>query len=296
MYDLEDMKKAVINPHLALRECNRIYHTKLWTRKFNPNGINVFEADWDTMIILDACRYDLFREQIAASLPGKLEKRQSRGSATPEFIRANFADQQLHDTIYISQNTWFLKLQDKIDVELYDFQLTPDRPITETTDAAITAIEESPNKRIVVHYIPPHHPFIGTTADEYLPSYEAQDNDLFEQIQRGQVSISDNRLWHAYKENLNRVLPEVERLLNYIDGKTVVTADHGELFGDICRPIPIADYGHHVGLYVDKLVSVPWFIHDSGKRRDISPGIPRPSPNVDPEIIDQRLHDLGYKV
>jgi hypothetical protein len=255
----------------------------------------VFAADWDTLIILDACRYDIFRDRVASTLPGDLRKQESRGAATPEFIRANFADRRLHDTIYVSQNTWFLKLEDRIDCELYEFQLTPDRPIAETTDTAITALEESPNKRLVVHYIPPHHPFVGPTADECFPSYEEQGNDLFERVQRGEVDISDTALRRAYKENLDRVLPEVERLLECIEGKTVVTADHGELLGDICRPVPVADYGHHVGLYVDELVSVPWLVYQSGERRDVCSGTPHPTSDVDSEAIDQRLRDLGYK-
>lgn len=38
----------------------------------------------------------------------------------------------------------------------------------------------------------------------------------------------------------------------------------GELLGDRCRPIPVTEYGHYHGLYMDELVKVPWHVHRTG--------------------------------
>jgi hypothetical protein len=283
MYGLADLKKAARNPHVALRECNRLYHRRLLTRPYNTDGV-----------VLDACRYDVFQER--ADLPGDLEKRKSRGAATPEFIRANFVDRDLHDLVYVSRNTWFLKLRDELGCEVFDFRLTSAQSPTETTEAALEAHAEYPDKRLLVHYLPPHHPFVGPTADERFPEYEAQADDLFERIQCGDLDISDAELRRAYAENLDRVLPEVERLLGELEGRTVVTADHGELLGDVTRPVPVREYGHHIGLYADELVEVPWLVHESGERREVVAETPTGREDIDEDVVDQRLHDLGYKV
>jgi hypothetical protein len=294
MYDLADLRKAVANPHVALRECNRLYHRRLFTRPYNTAGIDVFAADWDTLVILDACRYDTFRKR--ADLPGQLSKRESRGAATPEFVRANFRDKTLDDTVYIAQNSWFPKLRDTLDCTVFDFRHITDLSPETTTETALATLDEHPRKRLLVHYLPPHHPFIGPTARDHLPDVEAQSNDLFERIQRGDVDISDADLRQAYVENLDRVLPEVEQLLDELEGRTVVTADHGELLGDRTGPVPITDYGHHVGLYADELVEVPWLVHESGERREVVAETPTGREDIDENVVDQRLRDLGYKI
>lgn len=44
----------------------------------------LLKKDWDVCIILDACRYDVFKEIQNDYLEGKLEKRWSPGSMTLE--------------------------------------------------------------------------------------------------------------------------------------------------------------------------------------------------------------------
>lgn len=109
--------------------------------------------------------------------------------------------------------------------------------------------------------------------------------------------ISDGRLYRAYRENLEAVLPAVERLLSELDGRTVVTADHGQLFGERLFSIPIRKYGHPPGLYPEELVKVPWHVFDEGPRREIV-SEERPGKSSrdteDEELARERLRDLGY--
>ena len=60
------------------------------------------DADWDVLLILDACRFDLFSDVI--DIPGDLRRVHSLGSSTEEFLRANFANETLHDTVYVTAN------------------------------------------------------------------------------------------------------------------------------------------------------------------------------------------------
>lgn len=293
MYGFSELAEAIRHPHYLYREFNRLYHTRFWSRPYNPDGVSVFEEDWDTLVILDACRYDIFAERV--SLPGQLERRRSRGAATPEFIRANFDGRDLRDTVYVAHNNWFLKLRDELDTVVHAFYNEISESQQPLTERAIKAHKEHPNKRIIVHYLPPHHPFVGPTAAEHLPSYDDQSNDLFERIRTGEIDISDNLLRRTYAENLDRVVAEVEHLLEQIEGRTVVTSDHGELLGERCRPIPVREYGHHVGLYVPELVNIPWLVHESGERRVVTADEPIERQEIEEDVVNQRLRDLGYK-
>lgn len=119
MYSPSDVFNAIKDPIAATREVNRLCHTRGGRYRFNPAGTGIFELDWDVLIILDACRYDIFNE--LADLPGQTNYRYSLGSATYEFIPANFSDKKLHDTVYVSSNIWYLKLKDRINSEIFKF-------------------------------------------------------------------------------------------------------------------------------------------------------------------------------
>ena len=89
--------------------------------------------DWDTPIILDACRYDVFAD--VADLPGTTDARYSLAPATYEFVRANLSETRLADTIYLGAATWFLRLRDEIGAEVFKMvDLQPDEADIEWAD------------------------------------------------------------------------------------------------------------------------------------------------------------------
>jgi len=47
-------------------------------------GVKVVEEEWDYIIVLDACMYDIFED--VNWIDGKLESIISKGSGTPEWI------------------------------------------------------------------------------------------------------------------------------------------------------------------------------------------------------------------
>lgn len=91
-FSLQNIVRAVKNPQLVARELNRLYFTRFYTKPFNEDGVDVFTEDWDNLIILDACRYDMLE---SASIEGTLEHRISRGSNTVEFLFGNFTEKSL---------------------------------------------------------------------------------------------------------------------------------------------------------------------------------------------------------
>lgn len=292
---IDDLRRGIEYPHLFIRELNKYYYTKMGYWDYNVNGFSVTDAEWDNLIVLDACRYDVFQE---VDLRGETEARISRAGETPEFIKANFTGKQLHDTIVVTGNGWYLNLQEKYDYEFFDIYFPGNVRESEKqrkiTERAIEYANKYPNKRLLVHYIPPHHPYIGETASEHFPPFEEQSSDFFSRFRHDEWGISDSQLKKAYHENLQRAIPFVDELLETLGGRSVVTADHGEFLGERTWPIPIKEYGHFSGLYQDELVKVPWHIHDNGERRTIQSDDPNEY-SYDEEDIEQRLKELGYR-
>lgn len=303
MYSVEGIKKGLRNPRVLGQEINRLYHRRLRTRPYNPDGIDLFAADWDNLLILDACRHDLFESM--ADLPGSVEPVESRGASTREFLRANFDGQELLDTVYVTGSPMLYRHRDEVDVQFHDvINVWKDQGWNEEfktvlpetmTQAALDAAERYPNKRILVHYLQPHFPFIGPTGRQHFDLDSL--NFEWPAVPAGEVDVPVAVIQQAYEENLEEALPAVESALTALDGLTVVTADHGQVIGSRSFPLPMKSYGHPPGIYTRGLVEVPWHTYQNGPRRTITeeaPTVARDDADVDESLAQERLSELGY--
>jgi hypothetical protein len=107
----QSFNKLWNNPGLLPRTINQQYHRITTGDVFSP-GISIFERDWDNLILLDACRYDLFKNN--STLRGDLQAIKSRGTNTVQFLTANFSDRDLTDTVYITGNPQFKKIEQEL--------------------------------------------------------------------------------------------------------------------------------------------------------------------------------------
>ena len=298
MYTSRQLIRGIRNPREGLLEVWKLYHRKLRRR----GGVDVTEQDWDNLVILDACRYDLFAE--LNSIDGQLSSVISAGSHTGEFVVQNFADRQFADLVYVSANPQlqtndvtgnffaFVHLWE----DYWDKDLKTVLPDIVTREA-LAAEKQYPNKRLVVHYLQPHYPFIGETGRQIehrsvgaggVIAEDPEIASIWKQLKRGKVEKSTVR--NAYIENLNLVLPHVETLVENLDGKTVITADHGNAFGEW------GIYGHPSGVYFEPLVKVPWFVTPFTERKHIEAGDPITSTHHEQveDSVEQKLKHLGY--
>lgn len=311
MYSLSQIKTAVSQPRMALAEINRLLEQGPNIRTspaHNHEGIDILSADWDNLIILDACRFDTF-ERVASDLPGKLIKVESRASATNQFLRANFSGKELYDTVYVTANPQLYRIENGIyDVEPINVKFHKKRDVWQdnwheeyrtvmpevVTKAALEAVEQYPNKRLIVHYMQPHAPYVGETGVEELPTEYL---NFWSSFRDGKFDVSLETAKQAYRENLQLVLPDVSKLLSEFKGKTVVTADHGELLGDRDFPIPIRRFGHPSYTNIPSLVEVPWLVNEDNSRPEIIADTPeniQDNKDIDSGTVKQRLKDLGY--
>jgi hypothetical protein len=229
-------------------------------------GVEILSERWENLIILDACRYDEFREYFSSSgLMGRLEHRVSGGSSTPQFLRFNFKRPYYDDLVYVTANPWVDKLMEGrfhalVSVWKSGWDERNQTVMPETTFSyAVSAKLAHPRKRLIIHFIQPHHPFIGIN----FPRRKKVEPTLLSMrdLDYQQLIANDEELREAHKRNLEQAMPYVERLLKVLPGRTVVTSDHGEALGEWIHPlVPLRVYGHIDHIRIKSLVKVPWLI------------------------------------
>jgi hypothetical protein len=162
------------------------------------------------------------------------------------------------------------------------------------SDRAIEVAERFPDKRLIVHFIQPHYPFLGKTGQKIghrtisgdgIIEADRDQESVWRRLEAGEVD--KETVWNAYRENLEIAAPAAQRLTNCLTGKTVITSDHGNSFGRL------GVYGHPSQCYLQCLTRVPWLELDTETRRDITSEPPQT--RVKPDTgVTERLQDLGY--
>jgi hypothetical protein len=292
------------------------------------HGTYLLDETWDSLVVLDACRYDIFRDSIPGSnLHGTLSSRTSRATDTPPFLVMNFVDRKSDDIVYVSANPFADKfIKDRvyklISVWRTNWNEENDTVLPEAMyERTVEAAEKYPDKRIVAHFIQPHYPYIGHKELNVSKLLSARpeknqvkgggyrDTSFFtlcaKRIDAGAMKNTGKYL-EAYAENLRLVFPYLEKLVRILPGRTVITADHGEAFGEkINRLLPIRVYGHMPSMRIKSLTEVPWFVIEREQKiaeysTAISNAASNDSLNKEPfdggeeEELNRRLKSLGY--
>jgi len=341
-YNIENFKEATKNPDNFVGEISYILNQSLgkwYFRHKYGGGIDIMDEDWDTLIILDACRYDTFEEVV--DIEGELEYRISKGSSSEEFYLENFLNKHHFDTVYVTANPYgasicqksFYRMETTFtgDIEFHknkprvekvttsDGKTYLDRNIKNLRPKEVTALahevhNEHPDKRLIVHYMQPHKPYLSKHAEQLREDLAKEDNILFdrfhpvdkikEEKEAGKTIISDlmnatskgylsaEKLREIYVENLEIVLDYAKDFILEIDGKTVITSDHGELLGERRGG---KRFDHPGGVYAKELRKVPWFIIEDGSRREIIKENPVTHNDISEEVLSHQLELLGYK-
>jgi hypothetical protein len=202
-------------------------------------------------------------------------------TASPQLVGY---ESKLHEIVHVWESNW-------------DEELRTVRPES-VTRAALTAATEYPDKKLVIHYMQPHYPFIGPTGQELNTHatftgglQEREHLSIWELLSAGEVSEDEVRT--AYEENLELVLEHVIKMVNKLSGKTVITSDHGNLFGEYVSPLPIPLYGHPPNIPAENLAHVPLVELPFNSRRKTTASAPHEIESGI-ENVESRLEDLGY--
>lgn len=265
---------------------------------FIYKGVKVTEKKWDYLVILDACRYDFFKKY--NTLPGKLRKKWSVGSCTTEWFLNTFTEEKYQEIVYVSGNGFISKviLDREIEIDKKKFPKLISRfkseighnpffhleevcldgwneelktvPPKVITQRALRVIQKFPGKRMIIHYMQPHRPFIdsnlisqkgngNSTREEVLQAKGRR--NIFHALKKGKVKLEETK--KAYAKNLILVLKEVKKLIRKLEGRIILTSDHGNCFGEYGL------YGHPWGVKIRPLREIPWLIINTPKKNSL---------------------------
>jgi hypothetical protein len=285
-----EIYKGLKNPRRGIFELYRRIDQSI----FGNEAVAMVEEDWDTLIILDACRYDLLAETDPFDAP--VEKKTSPATYTKGFLKKTFDDGDFPETVFVSANPHFESINARFHkrISLWEEEwdeklgVTPPRAVTE---AAINTFERHPEKRLIVHYMQPHYPFIGDIGqrmkEQGIIHYKhSHGDDFWRQLKDETVDADMFR--KAYKQNLEVTIPHVQELIEMVPGKTIITSDHGNEFGRF------GIYGHPAWAYSRGLVTIPWVVLENNQRRTITPGRATEGPGKENSKVQERLAQLGY--
>lgn len=273
-------------------------------------GENVYDEEWDLLVVLDACRADLWNE-VAPDHDrfGPAETRTAVGGTSTEWLTETTAGADsaaLAETAYVTGNPYSTShvpdgafgLQDEVWRYAWDDDAgtIPARPVT---DRAIDTARKRGDEfdRTIVHYMQPHFPCVpdveGTSAGTEgiaLDRFGEEPISVWEELRFGQIEPAD--VWRAYRANLEYVLEEVALLLENFDADRVaITADHGNAVGEYWL------YGHVGGVAHPGIREVPWYetsATDEGTHEPATYERAGEDTDVDDDEVAERLQALGY--
>ena len=234
--------------------------------KISKDSEPVFEKEWDNLIILDACRFDLFKEVVNKDV----ESRISVGSSTLEYVEKTFSDGDYSNTVYVSGNPHFHQSQfenltgrnveEVFHSVFHTYQTDWDekentilpKPIIRDAKTAESLFGD---KRLVVHFMQPHYPFVPSnlTKGGINSKLDESSESVWRKAERGEYSREE--VWRAYKSNLEYVIEDIMDLVENLEGRTLVTSDHGNLVGENGL------YGHPSRAQAKALRKVPFLFY-----------------------------------
>jgi hypothetical protein len=265
---------------------------------YYPLGCNVFDREWDLLVLLDGCRVDLIEEVAPAhpflGSPGTLT---SVGSSSLDWLVRTFTPKyagEFDRCAYVTGNPFSYRVLAEDDLLVLDEVwryawddeqgTIPPRPITDR--AIATAHEQTPD-RLIVHYMQPHLPSIPKPLSSGMNRETLGQGRGWEspwkQLRRGELEF--DVVWEAYRANLEYVLEDVELLLENVEASNaIISADHGNAAGEF------GIFGHpRVPLGVIR--EVPWY-ETSGTDTDTYQ--PTLEPVATTGEVEEKLEALGY--
>lgn len=283
-------------------------------------GESVLDFDWDNLLLLDACRYDEFVKH--SPFPeDEIEPRITVASKTPGFLRETFSHTQLHDTVYVTANPQVLRFRaehahsprfhDVISL-LDEWDAETQTVLPETVkNAALEAEETHPEKRLIIHFLQPHAPFLGDKARKIREQtgktiggvnpgrdYTYQEpKDIVTTGYRMMLEehdITAQDIITAYRESLREVVTHAGELAKRLEGKSAMTADHGELLGERIHPLSRRRWEHPAGVRTPELCKVPWVEFHANQRKTVTDDPPVDHDTFNRRTVEQRLQSLGY--
>jgi hypothetical protein len=243
------------------------------------------DTDWDVLVILDACGAENLRS--VAHWP--VETAVSPASCTPEWIRECLSSGVLDGSRIVSANPQYEKFDIDASVEPYYETHWDDGLSTVLPEPVLDRVDEvtEGEERVVAHLQQPHWPYVAKLDRSWKLAYsdtgpwEGEGDSTQAAMQRGYIELDEAK--QAYRASVHSAWKSLTPYLRSWAEEsltTVVTADHGEAFGEFRN---VGMYEHPCGCHLSGLTHVPWV--EIRPERSDSKGA---------GSVEDRLKALGY--
>jgi len=330
---VDNIKKGLKNPTRIVDEIILDYAYR--TPAIGVNGVrtigtNVFDRDWDALIVLDTARVDALRTVADEyDFIGEVDSIRSVGGASAEWLARTFDEQHLEEirkTAFLSAQS---HIQEILDTKVHETDT--DRPLPFKALRVIPSvdIDDLGKAEYLFNFetIGEAGPFGHTEGntppryvtdrgiavgrehdfDRLIVQYHQPHTPWFSQaLEEGReleyheydwwnyyYETGDmESIWEAYMSDLRYVLDEIELLLDNLDAdRVVITSDHGEAFGEY------GVLGHKLGSLHPQIRKVPWVVTSAEDKRTHEPIVEEPdNERMSRQELDNQLEALGYKV
>ena len=271
--------------------------------RYLNQGENVYERDWDVLLILDACRLDLFHSvSDEYEFITTTDQLYSVGGNSEEWMRKTFTDeyeQEIKQTAYITGNPFSERVLDSDDFlvmdEVWKYAWSEQGTVLPEaiSDRAIETHREHQPEYMIVHYMQPHVPFVNWDKAENISisnfggPQSKRTMDTWDRVRKGEVKLDD--VMKAYRNNLRLVLDQLEVVLSSIDAeRVVISSDHGNAIGEF------GVYGHPRSAPLKGVRAVPWSVTSARNNGEYQPALEKGMDAVTDDDVESRLQDLGY--
>jgi len=227
------------------------------------------DTDWDYLIGLDACRYDSF--EMFNKIKGNYQRVESPAGDTIAWYNRVFFGK--YDITLYSASPWLGKRVNiggylagkhfKDVIEIWDKGWDNER---QTTPPEITyEYAKDAEPKSIIWFEQPH-----------FPAVSEKDKDLWcksnpYKVESGRYlidmylkhEIPEERIRQAHFNSVEAVMPYVEKLVDRLKGKIIITADHGELLGELLEPNHTGWFHgekEYAAFHPEKLYTVPLLI------------------------------------
>ena len=218
------------------------------------------DTDWQALIILDACRWDYFdsvvgqgmavwspandtKNWLCAIEPILAKKKPTYYTANP--LPGKIIDQRRGNAVPLWKPLW---------ARITKRNIPTVHPWAVTGWMLNEALRGSIRYPIVVHYIQPHFPAIGSPPLE-MGMWMSKWNEFSaasrlelrrpEVLMQGMDKDEFRRMVRkAYKGNVELVTEAAIHLAEGLPVPSVITSDHGELLGELVDVKQVPRYGH----------------------------------------------------
>jgi hypothetical protein len=322
----KNVKTGLRNPMLAVDQIllEHLYRVPVVLLEDRLSiGTNVYERDWDILVILDTARVDAMRAVADEyAFIGVVDTLRSVGASSPEWVARTFTEEyadEIEATAYISANGnaetvletdapthdpgylthSLLSRFDYVDADRLGRleKLWSYEPVGE--EGTHGHVQGATPPRYVTDRgidVCRNHDFDRTILHYHQPHnpYAARAMAEDRGLHEWELHYRKNpeAAWESYIDELRYVLDDVALLLENVDAeRVVITSDHGEGFGEY------GVYGHPIGSLHPKIRTVPWTVTSATDEGTYEPETPRPasSESLSDRDVNEMLEALGYK-